>query len=127
MEKYALFHTTSIKAATALLTLGFEKVAISKTNRDGRDSIVFWFSGMNSDGLDAQTIYAGMTHGGDALMRKDPENVVNYLRCFASNRDELIADIHKTPRMVEIVKDGRKVSISEHASEETKRQIAAMI
>lgn len=126
-QQMSLFHTTSIKAATALLTLGFEKVAISKVNRSGRDSIVFWFNSQNAEGQYAEAVYNGMTAGGDALMRKDPENVINYLRCYASNRDELIADIHKTPRLVVLEKDGRRVSISEHATEDTKRQIAEML
>lgn len=126
-DRQSLFHTSNLKTATALLTLGFNKLAISKQTRDGRDSIVFWFDSFNADGLDASAVHFGMTSGGDALTRKDPENVINYLRCFSGNRDELVSDIHKTPRMVIIEKDGRKVAISETASDETKRQIAGMI
>jgi hypothetical protein len=126
-QQQRLFHTINIKTATALLTLGFEKVAITKSSQNGRESIVFWFNSSNTEGLQAESVHHGMTTGADALLRKDPENSVNYMRCFASNRDELISDIKKTPRMVVIEKDGRKVAISEHATEETKRQIAAMI
>lgn len=126
-EQTHLFHTTNVKAATALLTLGFPKIAISKVRRGSKDSIVFWFNSKNEFGEDAADVYVGMTTGGDALSRKDPENVINYLRCYASNRDELIDDIHKTPRMVEVEIGGQKVMVSEHASEETKRQIAAMV
>jgi hypothetical protein len=126
-KQQRLFHTINIKTATALLTLGFEKVAITKSSQNGRESIVFWFIASNADGLQAETVHHGMTTGADALLRKDPENSINYMRCFAGNRDELISDIKKTPRMVVIEKDGRKVAISEHATEETKRQIAAMI
>jgi hypothetical protein len=68
-----------------------------------------------------------MTKGGEALARKEPENIVNYLRCYAGNRDELIADVKHTPKMVVIKKDGQKIAISENASEEIKRQIAEMI
>lgn len=127
-DKTALFHTTNVKVATALLTLGFEKITISSMTRsDGQNSIVFWFTGTNAEGLKAGDVYYGMTKGGMALARKDPENVINYLRCYASNRDELIADIHATPKMVVIEKDGQKIAISATASEETKRQIADMI
>jgi hypothetical protein len=123
-----LFHTTNLKTATALLTLGFNKITISKITRtDGKDSIVFWFAGTNAEGLKAATVFHGMTKGGETIARNEPENIVNYLRCYANNRDELIADIHNTPKMVVIEKDGQKISISANASEETKRQIAKMI
>ena len=123
-----LFHTTNLKVATALLTLGFEKVTISKMTRaDGQNSIVFWFAGTNADGLKARDVFHGMTKGGEALARKEPEHIVNYLRCYANNRDELIADIHNTPEMVVIEKDGQKIAINKNASEEMKRQIAEMI
>lgn len=122
------FHTTNVKVATALLTLGFEKITISSMTRsDGQNSIVFWFAGSNADGLKASSVFHGMTKGGDALARKEPENIINYLRCYAGNRDELIADIHHTPKMVVIEKDGQKIAICETASDETKRQIAKMI
>jgi hypothetical protein len=128
MNPQKLFHTTNLKAATALLTLGFKKVALSRMiRRDGKESIVYWFDSTNTSGLQANAIYEGMTSKGEELMRKNPESVVNYLRCFAANRDELIADIKATPRMVIFEKDGRKVAISENASEEIKSQIATMI
>ena len=127
-DRMELFHTTNLKVATALLTLGFEKVTISKMTRaDGQNSIVFWFAGTNADGIKARDVFHGMTKGGEALARKEPEHIVNYLRCYANNRDELIADIHNTPEMVVIEKDGQKIAINKNASEETKRQIAEMI
>ena len=127
-DRTELFHTTNLKVATALLTLGFEKITISSLTRsDGQNSIVFWFSGTNAEGLKARDVFHGMTKGSEALARKEPENVINYLRCYAGNRDELIADIHNTPKMVVIEKDGQKIAISATASEETKRQIAEMI
>jgi hypothetical protein len=127
-DKQELFHTTNIKVATALLTLGFEKITISSMTRsDGQNSIVFWFAGTNAEGLKAATVHYGMTKGGQALAIKEPENIINYLRCYAHNRDELITDIHKTPKMVVIEKDGQKIAISASASEETKRQISEMI
>lgn len=127
-EKQRLFHTTSVKVATALLTLGFQKLAISRMKRSqNRETVVFWFSPTNAEGITASSVCKGMTAGADVLMRKDPENVINYLRCALANRDELIADIHNTPRMIVIEKDGRTVAISENASEATKKSIADMI
>jgi hypothetical protein len=127
-DKLELFHTTNIKVATALLTLGFEKITISSMTRtDGQTSIVFWFTGTNAEGLKAATVHHGMTKGGEALARKEPENIVNYLRCYAGNRDELIADVKHTPKMVVIEKDGQKIAVSATASDEMKRQIAEMI
>jgi hypothetical protein len=127
-DKIELFHTTNIKVATALLTLGFEKITISSMTRtDGQTSIVFWFAGTNAEGLKAATVHHGMTKGGEALARKEPENVINYLRCYAGNRDELIADVKHTPKMVVIEKDGQKIAVSATASDEMKRQIAEMI
>lgn len=118
----------NLKAATALLTLGFKKVALTRTvRRDGKESIVYWFDALNEAGEQADAVYEGMTSKGAELMRKDPEAIVNYLRCFAGNRDELIADIKATPRMVIFEKDGRKIAISENASEELKAQISTLI
>jgi hypothetical protein len=128
MNGQKLFYTTNLKAATALLTMGFKKVALTRMiRRDGKESIVYWFDAINDEGTQANVIYEGMTTGGDALMKKDPGSVVNYMRCFASNRDELIADIKATPRMAIIEKDGKKIAISENATEATKKAIAAMI
>jgi hypothetical protein len=128
MTGQKLFHTTNLKAATALLTMGFKKVALTRMiRRDGKESIVYWFDAINDDGMQANVVYEGMTTGGEKLMKKDPGSVINYMRCYAANRDELIADIKATPRMAIIEKDGRRIAISENASDETKRTIASMI
>jgi ketosteroid isomerase-like protein len=68
-----------------------------------------------------------MTTGADALAQKDPENVINYLRAYAANRDELITDIKATPRMVVVEVNGRQVAISENASDATKLAISKLI
>lgn len=128
MTPQKLFYTSNLKSATALLTLGFKKMALSRmVRRDGQESIVYWFQSENESGLSAEVVFRGMTSGGTALAQKDPENVVNYLRSYAANRDELIADIKATPRMVVVEKNGRKVAISENASEETKLAISNLI
>jgi hypothetical protein len=68
-----------------------------------------------------------MTKGGESLNESDPENIINYLRCFAANRDEMIGLIKNTPRQVEVKNGGRKMLLSENASDETKRKSAAML
>lgn len=128
MNPQELFHTANLKAACALLTLGFKKQTWTRVIRgDGQESTVFWFESRNADGLSAESVHDGMTKGGDALASRDPENVVNYLRAFAANRDELIHDLRATPAMVEIESQGRKFLLPENASEETKRKFAAQL
>lgn len=123
-----LFHTTNLKAATALVTLGFEKLQTSIIIRaDGKESMVFWFKPTSPDGLVAATIFHGMTKGGDALSKSDPENVINYLRSYAANRDELVSEIKNTTRMVEVRNGDKSALISENATDEQKRALAKIL
>lgn len=123
-----LFYTTNLKVATALVTLGFEKTSISKTKRaDGKESIVFWFEPENEHGESAEVIQDGMTKGGRKLSQDDPENVVNYLRAFAANRDELVSDIRNTPRMIEVSINGKIALINENATPETRAKMAEIL
>ena len=130
-DRQELFHTTNLKAATALVTLGFEmnrSQPVTRTVRsDGQESTVFWFYPENAEGEKAATVFYGMTKGGEALNAKDPENIVNYLRAYASNRDEMISLIRNTKRDIIIETNGRHVSIRESASEKTKDSISKMI
>lgn len=128
-ESIELFHTTNLKTATALVTLGFEKVSTSIIVRatDKQESMVFWFRPRNADGLSAQVVYHGMTKGGEALSKSDPENVVNYLRAFAANRDELISEIRNTPRQIEVKRGDRSALIREGASDEVKQGVAKFL
>ena len=128
MTPQRLFYTSNLKTATALLTLGFKKVAFTcMVRRDGKDSTTYWFEPANAAGLSAEAVLKGMTTGADALAQKDPENVINYLRAYAANRDELITDIKATPKMVVIEVNGRQVAVSENASDATKLAISKLI
>jgi len=123
-----LFHTSNLKTATALVTLGFEKKSTSIIVRhDGKESMVFWFAPRNAEGLTAMSVFHGMTKGGDALSKSDPENVLNYLRTYAANRDALVTEIHNTPRQIEVRKGDRSALISEHATEEQKKALAKIL
>ena len=127
-ERVELFHTTNLKTATALITLGFTKLQTSITVRtDGKESMVFWFKPTNDAGLQAATVYHGMTKGGESLSKSDPENVVNYLRAYAANRDELVSEIRNTPRMVEVRNGDKSALIPENATEEQKRNVAKLL
>jgi len=123
-----LFHTTNLKTATALVTLGFEKQKTSVIVRmDGKESMVFWFTPRNAEGLNAIDVFNGMTKGGEALTKSDPENIVNYLRTYAANRDELVSEIRTIPRMIEIRNGDRSALIREDATDEQKRAIAKLL
>jgi hypothetical protein len=127
-EKQTLFHTTNLKTATALVTLGFTKISTSIIVRtDGQESMVFWFNPANADGLSAMSVFQGMTKGGEALSKSDPENVVNYLRSYAANRDELVNEIRNIPRMVEVRKGDKSALINEGASKEQKENLAKLL
>ena len=120
-----MFHTTNLKAATALVTLGFELLnpPVTRTVRDdGEDSTVFWFEPRNKEGKKAIDVYRGMTKGGEDLNESDPENPINYIRTALGNRDELISLIRNTPRNVVIKRMGRSIAIREDASKEQKEQ-----
>lgn len=123
-----LFHTSNLKTATALVTLGFEKKTTSIIIRtDGKESMVFWFAPKNADGLSAISVYHGMTKGGEDLAKADPENVVNYMRTYAANRDELVNEIRNTPRMVEIRNGDKSALIREDATDEQKKALAKLL
>jgi hypothetical protein len=120
-----MFHTTNLKAATALVTLGFELLnpPVTRTVRDdGEDSTVFWFETRNKEGKKAIDVYRGMTKGGEDLNESDPENPINYIRTALGNRDELITLIRNTPRNVVIKRKGRSIAIREDATKEQKEQ-----
>jgi len=123
--KKEMFHTTNLKAATALVTLGFDLLnpPVTRTIRDdGEESTVFWFEPRNKDGRKAIEVYRDMTKGSDSLRESDPENPINYIREALSNRDELIKLIRNTPRNVVIKRMGKTIAIREDASEEQKKQ-----
>jgi hypothetical protein len=120
-----MFHTTNLKAATALVTLGFDLLTppVTRTVRDdGEESTVFWFEPRNKEGCKAMDVYRDMTKGSDALRAADPENPINYMREALHNRDELISLIRNTPRNVVIKRNGRSIAIREDATKEQKNQ-----
>lgn len=119
--KQELFHTNNLKIATALLTMGFEKIGWTRQVQcNGKEATVFWFAASNKEGVKAVQVMKGMQEG----ISDDLEHPVNYMRCFALNRDTLIGDVHATPRMVTVERDGRTMAIPEDASEETKRKLS---
>jgi hypothetical protein len=128
-EEY--FYTANLKAATALATLGFKLKnpnPVTRTIRnDGKESTVFWFDSLNAEGQKAEDVYSGMTKGGEALEKSDPENILNYFRAYSANRDVFVDLIRNTPRMVEITTNGKHILIREDATDDDKKNIAKMI
>ena len=129
-ENSRLFHTTNLKAATALATMGFKphQPPVTRIVReDGKESVVFWFEAQNDKGENASSVYRGMTKEADVLNEKDPENVINYLRSYAANRDVYVEIIRNTPRYVELESNGKRISIREDATDEQREAILAKL
>ena len=129
MINQKLFHTMNIMVADILLTYGFKLETFTHIARaDGRESKQFWFaSDSDKCEFDAQTVAEYATTKHEALEAKDKEHPILWMRAALKNRNQLVEIIKKAPRMVELNNGSRKCLISESASEETKRQIAAMI
>jgi len=130
MDHLEIFHTTNLKVAAVLSTLGFETHTPPVTRivrEDGRESIVFWFKPTNADGQAALTIYHQMTKGGEKLNAEDPENVINFVRIAMANLDEWRSLVRDCPRDVCIVTNNGRISIREGASEATRKTISELI
>jgi hypothetical protein len=82
---------------------------------------------LNDKGQQADEIYRGMTKGGEALEQSDPENIVNYLRAYAANRDALVDIIRNTPRRIIVERNGKQIAIREDATEEDRKFLASKI
>ena len=87
----------------------------------------FWFEGENDKGQDASQIYRQMTKEGDELEAKDPENPLCYIRAALANRDVLVDIIRNTPRLIEIEHNGKRIAISENASDKTKQEMTRFL
>jgi hypothetical protein len=127
MNPQEMFHTSNLKVATALVTLGFELCAPPVTRQvrdDGRETTIFWFQPTNPDGKSAMDVFRGMTKDGEKLAADDPENPINYLRCALANRDELVSLVKNSPRHVVVSRNGKKIAIREDASEETREKFS---
>lgn len=126
-----LFHTSNLKLATALVTLGFElhEAPVTRQVRsDGNETTVFWFNASHPDnGQSAFDIFQNFTKRSEFFAESNPEHPLNYMRAFADNRDELIDLIRNTPRDVVIERNGRRIAIRETASEDTRKKFAALL
>lgn len=119
----------NIMVADILLTYGYKLVTFTHIARaDGKESKQFWFESNSSQcDLEAQQVAEYATTKHEELEVKDKEHPILWMRAALMNRNQLVEIIKQAPRMVEIRNGTRKALISENASEETKRQIAAMI
>lgn len=125
-EEYV--YTANLKAATALVTLGFSLKSHEPVTRivrmDKKESTVFWFNSQNDSGDRAEDVLLGMTKGGEELEKADPENIINYLRAYAANRDALVDIIRNTPRRLLIERNGKRIAVREDATDADKKELS---
>jgi hypothetical protein len=124
-------YTANIKAAAALMTLGFRFKSGSPCVRihreDGKESSSYFFEEDGPKGLKASKVIYWMTKGHAELEESDPEHVVNYIRAAFANRETAI-ELHKTtPRLVEIKRNGKTLFLSENADADTRKKFAALM
>ena len=115
--------------ASVLITYGFKFVTFTHILRaDGRESKEFWFEAQSPEcPMKAEEVAYFATKGHEEMEGKDKENPILWMRGVMMNRTTLIDIVKRSPRMVEISNGTRRALIAETASEETKRQIAAML
>ena len=131
MEKTAYTYTQNIKAAAALMTLGFKfkegSPCVRVHRADGKESSAYWFEEHGPKGQRASQIIHWMTKGHEDLEKSDPEHPVNYIRAAFANRETAI-DLHeKTPRMVEIQRNGKTLFLAENADEATRKKFSSLL
>jgi|Laugresu1bdmlbsd_1035121.scaffolds.fasta_scaffold00891_9 hypothetical protein len=124
-------YTSNIKAAAALMSLGFEfkegSPCVRIHREDGKETSSYWFKEHGPKGERASQIIYWMTKGHAELEARDPEHPVNYIRAAFANRETAI-DLHKkTPRLVEIKRNGKTLYLSENASEETRKKFGSLL
>lgn len=119
----------NIMVADILLTYGFKLETFTHIVRtDGKQSKEFWFSDASDKcEYNAQQVAEYATTKHEELESKDKEHPILWMRAALMNRNQLVEIIKQSPRMVEISGSKGKALIAETASEETKRQIAAML
>jgi hypothetical protein len=128
-QKQELYHTMNLSVASILMTYGFKFVTFTHIIRaDGRESKEFWFEAQSTEcPLKAGEVAYYATKGHEDMLAKDKESPVLWMRGALMNRSTLVEIVKTSPRMVEISNGSRKALIAETASEETKRQVAAML
>jgi len=119
----------NIMVASVLMTYGFKFITFTHIIRgDGRESKQFWFEAQSPEcPMKAGEVAYYATKGHSDLASKDKENPVLWMRGVLMNRNTMIEIVKNSPRMIEISNGSRKALIAETASEETKRQVAAML
>ena len=126
-----LFHTSNLKLAASLATLGFElheSPVTRQVRNDGNESTVFWFKATHPQtGESAFEVFQNFTKRADFFTESNPEHPLNYMRAVLHNRDEFVDLIRNTPRDVVIERNGRRIAIRETASDETKKKFAALL
>lgn len=115
--------------ADILLTYGFELVTFTHVLRsDGKEAKEFWFNSTSEKcEFKAAKVADYATKDFEKLEALDKEHPILWMRAALMNRNQLVGIVKSAPRMVEIKNNGRSALIAENASDEVKRQIAAML
>jgi hypothetical protein len=132
MQPLNLFHTTSIKLAAALVTLGwnlYEDEPVTRlVNEDKSETTRFFFHAPHPEtGQSAFDIFTKFDKQAEVFNATDPDHPLNYIRAALLNRDELIGLVKRTARLVTISRNGKRIAISERADAETKKNFARFL
>jgi hypothetical protein len=127
-----LFHTTNIKLAAALVTLGwnlYEAEPVTRlVNDDNTETTRFFFHSRHPEsGHSAFDIFQKFDKQAEVFNSTDPEHPLNYIRAALFNRDELVGLVKRTARLVTISRNGKRIAISERADDETKKKFARFL
>ena len=127
-KSIAIFSTRDTKLATLLSTLGwqFENPSAPATRikrESGEESTVFHFLAAHPETSQPAEEIMGWVTGGFP----DPEHPAAYIYAALKNRDELLTVVKRTPRQVVFKRNGKLISISEHATEADKKRFAKFI
>ena len=127
--KQELFSTQNLSVASVLMTHGFKMVTFTHIVRsDGKQSKEFWFEASSKHcDFNAEQVAFFVTKGSEDLRQTAPEDPILWMRGVLTNRNTLVEIVKTAPRMVEIRNGNRRALISADATDETKRQIAAML
>ena len=128
----AIFSTRDLKLATILTTLGFEfetpTAPVTRVTRDsGHESTVFHFLANHpATGQPANDVMRSFARG-DELLESEPESPIAYMLAALRNRDALVGVVKRTPRQVDLERNGTSSSISENATPEDRARFAKFI
>jgi len=128
----AVFSTRDLKLAAILCTLGFDfenpSTPATRIKREsGEESTVFHFIPAHpQSGQHAEEIMRSFAAGEDYITAHT-ETPLAHMMAVLRNRDELVSVVKQTPRQVVFERNGKIISMSEHATAADKARFAKFI